>query len=203
LPRDARLAGWSLGGQLALQLARRDELRVRGLVLISTTPRFVRSADWPYGLPASVLAGFAAALERDQQRTLRDFLELPVRGSAQAEGVLATLQQALRERAEPAALAAGLEMLRENDLRALVRTVDLPTLVIAGQYDRVTPPAAAQALVEMMPNAQLLAIARAGHAPFLSHPDVVLEAMLAAPARAGVVGDIAASPAADRATAAP
>jgi pimeloyl-[acyl-carrier protein] methyl ester esterase len=184
LPHDALLVGWSLGGQLALQLACHDELRIRGLVLISTTPRFVRSADWPYGLAATVLAGFAAALERDQQRTLEDFLALQVRGSAEADAVMTTLRQALREPAEPAALAAGLEMLRDNDLRALARTLELPTLVIAGQYDRVAPPAAAQALVQMMPDARLLTVARAGHAPFLSHPQVVLEALLAAPRRA-------------------
>jgi pimeloyl-[acyl-carrier protein] methyl ester esterase len=180
LPCDALLVGWSLGGQLALQLAGRNALRVRGLVLIATTPRFVRSEDWPYGLPASVLAGFAAALERDQARTIADFLALQVRGSAEADAVLRTMQQALHERTEPEALSAGLGMLRDNDLRELARTLDIPTLIIAGQYDRVTPPAAARALAQLMPDAQLLEVARAGHAPFLSHPQTVIDALLAA-----------------------
>jgi pimeloyl-[acyl-carrier protein] methyl ester esterase len=179
LPPEALLVGWSLGGQLALQLAAGGALPVRGLVLMASTPRFLRSADWPHGLPAVVLERFAAELERDPQRVLADFLLLQVRGSAEAETVLAALQRALETRAAAPALAAGLAMLRDNDLRELARGLQVPTLVIAGQYDRVTPPAAARALVQLLPQGRLLMLPRAGHAPFLSHPRAVLEALLA------------------------
>jgi len=180
LPQDALLVGWSLGGQLALQLAAGRALRVRALVLIATTPRFVRGPDWPHGLPAEVLERFAAQLQSDPQRTLEEFLELQVRGSAEPAAVLAELRQAVQTRAAPPALAAGLAMLRDNDLRELARGLTVPTLVIAGQYDRVTPPSAARALSELMPHAQCLALPRAGHAPFLSHRQAVLEALLGA-----------------------
>jgi pimeloyl-[acyl-carrier protein] methyl ester esterase len=181
LPQDALLVGWSLGAQLALQLAAGGTLRVQRLALIASTPRFVRSEDWPHGLAPAVLQQFAAQLQRDPRRTLMDFLSLQVRGSARADIVLASLQQTLLEHGEPQnlALAAGLERLQHNDLRALARALCVPTLVIAGQYDRVTPCAAAQALVEMMPQAELLALPRAGHAPFLSHGQEVLAALLA------------------------
>jgi len=181
LPQEALLVGWSLGGQLALQLAAQDALRVRGLVLIATTPRFVQAADWPHGLPAAWLEQFALQLERDTQRTLADFLALQVRGSTRADFVLAALQQALQESAAPQALAAGLAMLRHNDLRELARGLTVPTLVVAGQYDRVTPLAAALALVQLLPRARLLPVPRAGHAPFLSHRPMVLEALLGWP----------------------
>jgi pimeloyl-[acyl-carrier protein] methyl ester esterase len=42
-------------------------------------------------------------------------------------------------------------------------------LVIAGQYDRVTLPAASRALAEALPDARYVEIRRAAHAPFLSH----------------------------------
>jgi pimeloyl-[acyl-carrier protein] methyl ester esterase len=181
LPSDALLVGWSMGAQLALQLAAGGALRVRQLALIACTPRFVHSEDWPHGLPPALLPQFARQLASDPRRTLADFLSLQVRGSARADIVLATLQQALLEHGEPqsVALAAGLTSLQHNDLRALARTLRVPTLVIAGQYDRVTPCAAAQALVAMLPQAQLLALPRAGHAPFLSHGQDVLAALLA------------------------
>jgi pimeloyl-[acyl-carrier protein] methyl ester esterase len=181
LPHDALLVGWSLGGQLALRLAADGALRVRQLALIACTPRFVRSPDWPHGLSPALLELFAQQLTSDPRRTLTDFLSLQVRGSARADIVLSSLQQALLEHGEPQApaLAAGLQQLQHNDLRALARTLRVPTVVIAGQYDRVTPCAGAQALVELMPQARLLALPRAGHAPFLSHGQDVLAALLA------------------------
>ena len=180
LPRGATLLGWSLGGQLALQLASQPALAVRRLVLVATSPRFVQAPDWPHGLPAATLRAFAAQLQRDPERTVADFLDLQVRGSADADAVRATLQQTLRQHgaAHPQALRAGLALLEHNDLRALARSVDVPALLVAGQYDRVTPPQAAAALAQLMPQAQLLQIARAGHAPFLSHPAPLSAALL-------------------------
>jgi pimeloyl-[acyl-carrier protein] methyl ester esterase len=180
LPRAAVLVGWSLGGQLALQLAAEPALAVRRLVLIASSPRFVRAEDWPHGLAAATLRQFAAQLEHDAGHTIDDFIELQLRGSADAAAVRATLQDALRVHgsAAPAALAAGLVLLEHNDLRALARRIEVPALVIAGQYDRVTPPQAGQALAQLLPQGQLLNIRRAGHAPFLSHPGQVAAALL-------------------------
>lgn len=184
LPPAATLVGWSLGGQLALQLASQQDLAVRRLVLIATSARFVQSPDWPAGLPAATLRSFAGQLERDAARTiadiLADFLELQVRGSRDAAAVRMRLQEALQRHgmAQPQALRAGLALLEHNDLRELARRIDMPALVIAGQNDRVTPPAAAQALARLLPQAELLQIPRAGHAPFLSHPSPVAAALL-------------------------
>jgi len=181
LPRDAVLVGWSLGGQLALQLAAEPALAVRRLVLIASSPRFVRADDWPHGLAAATLRQFAAQLEHDVGHTIDDFIELQLRGSAEADAVRATLKDSLARHgaAQPDALAAGLTLLEHNDLCALAQQVELPALVIAGQYDRVTAPAAGEALSQLLPQAQLLTIRRAGHAPFLSHPGQVNDALLA------------------------
>src|SRR5277367_1322748 len=84
LPRGATLVGWSLGGQLALQLASQPALAVRRLVLVASSPRFVRADDWPYGLAAATLRQFAAQLEHDVGHTIDDFIELQLRGSADA-----------------------------------------------------------------------------------------------------------------------
>lgn len=181
LPRAAVLVGWSLGGQLALQLAADPALAVRRLVLIATSPRFVRADDWPHGLPAATLRQFAAQLEHHAGNTVDDFIELQLRGSADAAAVRATLQDSLRQHgaAQGAALAAGLTLLEHNDLRALAPRIQVPALVIAGQHDRVTAAAAGQTLSQLLPQGQLLTIRRAGHAPFLSHPGQVAAALLA------------------------
>jgi len=171
LPSRFALLGWSLGGQIALRLAAQTPARIAALILISTTPRFTRAADWSAGLPAAVLDGFAKHLQRDYRRTISDFLEWQVRGAMAADATLAALRATLLNHGEAsgAALRAGLELLRVSDLRSVLPSISAPSLLIAGQYDRVTPAAAAQSMLESMPDARLLEIRRAGHAPFLSH----------------------------------
>jgi pimeloyl-[acyl-carrier protein] methyl ester esterase len=187
------LLGWSLGGQFALRLAAARTAGLHRLVLIAATPRVPAGPDWPYGAPPERLAQQAASLRADYQRTVSDFLELQVRGSAEAAAALTQLRTALfahgtqsvyntphrntglEQLAENPggrqldALACGLELLRNSDLRPLLARITLPTLVIAGQYDRVTMPAASRALADALPNASYVEIRRAAHAPFLSH----------------------------------
>lgn len=165
------LLGWSLGGQIALQLAATVDDAADRLVLIATTPRLTAGPDWPHGAPPERLTAQAEGLETDYRRTVSDFLELQVRGSAGSAAALEQLRAALFAHGYPgvAALARGLDLLRETDLRPLLADITLPTLVIAGQYDRVTLPAASHALADSLPNARYVEIRRAAHAPFMSH----------------------------------
>ena len=165
------LLGWSLGGQIALDLAAAMPGSVERLILVATTPRFATCPDWPYGMPASVLEKMARQLRTNYKRTVNDFLELQVRGSVASEKVLADLQASLfaHGEAHPKALVSGLETLESSDLRPMLHLVRAPALVIAGQYDRVTLPAASRALAEALPAARYIEIRRAAHAPFLSH----------------------------------
>lgn len=181
LPRDCVLLGWSMGATLAMQAVLAKPGHVRALVLLHATPRFVAGDDWPQGMAPALLAQFARALEVDYARTVSDFLDLQVRGSRDAPTVLAGLRTALHAHgdAHPAALAAGLALLQQADLRAALPTLAAPTLVCSGQYDRVTPPRAAAALAAALPNGEHREFARAGHACFLSHADEVADTLLA------------------------
>lgn len=167
------LVGWSLGGQLALRAALIAPRRIARLVLISTTPRFLRALDWPQGVDNELLRDMQARLAQDWRGTLSDFLELQVRGSRDAVATLHTLRAALLAHGavQPRALAAGLTLLASTDLRARLAQIQIPTLVIAGQHDRVTRPAAGAALAAALPQARFVEFQRAAHAPFLSHPE--------------------------------
>lgn len=181
LPARCVLLGWSLGGQIALRLAALYPQRVDRLILVAATPRFTASADWPHGLPVATLEQFAASLARDPRQTVTDFLELQVRGSADSHFVLTELRHAVFDHglARPEALAAGLEILRTNDLRPELPRVRQKSLVIAGRYDRLTPPAASRELARLLPDARLHEFRRAGHAPFLSHAAAFVERLQA------------------------
>lgn len=177
LPDAAIVLGWSLGGQVALELAAAFPEKVSALVLLASTPRFVADADsgWAQGVAPEVLAGFAMQLQSDLRATIRDFLELQVRGSRHAAATRATLEAALHDhgKAQPGALSRALEMLRTTDLRARLVNITAPALVIGGEHDRLTPPGATRALAAALRSGTHLELPRCGHAPLLSHTDAV------------------------------
>ena len=78
------------------------------------------------------------------------------------------------------ALAAALDVLASVDLRDQVGAIDLPVRLIAGDRDMLTPLAAAKWLAQALPRGSLRIIRGAAHAPFLSHPDAFVAAMLEA-----------------------
>jgi pimeloyl-[acyl-carrier protein] methyl ester esterase len=165
------LLGWSLGGQIALDLAAAMPAQIDKLVLVATTPRFVAAADWPYGMKLEVITKMATQLRGDYQQTVRDFLDLQVRGSMDGTNVVEQMRHALsvHGEAKPEALEAGLNTLATSDLRPTVPHVRTPTLVIAGQNDRITAPGASRVLAAALPDARYVEMRRAAHAPFLSH----------------------------------
>jgi pimeloyl-[acyl-carrier protein] methyl ester esterase len=165
------LLGWSLGGQIALDLAAAMPARVEKLVLVATTPRFVAAPDWPYGMKADAIEKMAKQLREDYQQTIRDFLDLQVRGSVEGASVIEQLRKALfvHGQAKPEALETGLSTLATSDLRPTLPHVRTPTLVVAGQNDRITAPGASRALAEALPDARYVEMRRAAHTPFLSH----------------------------------
>ena len=178
LPPACTLIGWSLGGMVAATLAAAGHPSIRRLVLIATTPRFVAGPDWRHGLASEVVEEFAGELERDYQGLVRRFLSLQARGDEQASALLRTLRAQVFARGEPdrAALRAGLDILRRADLREAACRIGVPTLVVAGERDRLTLPGAASWLAGHIPGARLVMIPGAGHAPFLSHPQRCLAA---------------------------
>ncbi|MCJ7451729.1 MAG: pimeloyl-ACP methyl ester esterase BioH [Steroidobacteraceae bacterium] len=180
VPRGAVLVGWSLGGMIALELARQEPQRASAMVLLATTPRFVAGGDWPHGMDATVLDEFAQGLADDHRGTVQNFLALQARGDERALDTLRLLRRNLDAHGppDPRALAAGLEILRTVDLRHILPGIALPALVIAGQRDRLTPAAAGRALASALPTADFVEIAHGGHAPFLSHGRQVLDEVL-------------------------
>lgn len=186
LPAECSVIGWSLGGMVGVRLATLYPERIPRLALIGTSPCGARRRDWPHGLDEPVLAGLATRLGRDWRATMQDFVALEVRGEPEPLATLRELKRELYAHGAPstAALAAGLAILRGTDLRPELPRLRARTLVIGGEYDRLAPPAAVAALAALVPGARLESIARAAHAPFLSHRERVeslLRDFLAAP----------------------
>ena len=191
-PRRATYIGWSLGGLIAMELARRLPQRVERLVLMATTPRFMSGPGWPCGVAPDVLGSFGAGLAADYRKTVHDFLTLQVRGDSHAVELLRTLRRRVFAHGEPdpAALADGLTVLAETDLRQRLSEIHHPTLVLAGEHDRLCPADASRRLAQALPDAELDIITGASHAPFLSHRDAVLERLQTFVGTAPVSADV-------------
>ncbi len=167
-PDKAWWLGWSLGGLLTLNLAQRHPERVRGLLQLASTPRFVTSDDWPQGVETAVFDQFADQLTGDVDRTLGRFLALQVRGAARSGATLRRLRTQLAQRPRPRAdaLRAGLRLLQDSDLRAVPAALTVPLHWLFGGRDTLVP----ASIGAQLPGRHAV-VGGAGHAPFLSHPD--------------------------------
>lgn len=173
------LLGWSLGGTVALGWALAEPGRVARLILTGTTPCFVVRPGWPHAMAAATLQRFGDELAASYRLTLQRFVALQVHGSEHAGTVRAQLRGELFARGEPspATLRAALELLSAVDLRDQVAAIGQATLVIAGERDALTPPAAGAWLARALPRGSFHLIRGAAHAAFLSHPEAFLAAV--------------------------
>jgi pimeloyl-[acyl-carrier protein] methyl ester esterase len=170
LPPDAIWIGWSLGALVALDAARAG--LARKLVLTGGTPCFMERDDWHHGFARAALDALGSDLETNFRATLLRFLSLNVGDEPEARTVLRELRARIFDHGEPGvtSLRAGLALLRCTDLRPVLGEIPTPTLIIHGARDRLAHPLAAQSLAKDLPNARLLMVPGAAHAPFLSHP---------------------------------
>ena len=107
--------------------------------MLCASPRFVRGADWKYGVSAEIFQDFAEGLRADYRGTLDRFVALEAFGSDHAKEEIHALRHGLFARGEPAArvLADGLELLETVDLRAGLPALSTPSLWLAGRRDRL------------------------------------------------------------------
>ncbi len=180
LPSRGHLLGWSIGGQLAIELSHRAPDQIDKLILVGTTPRFIENDDWAFGKKATVLDQFAANLIDNYDATIRGFLALQILNQPNQRATIAALQTAVSARGAPnaAQLTAGLALLRSNDMRNRLAHIPHPTLVIQGDRDALTSEAAALWLAIQIAHCQYEMIPFATHAPFLSHRDIFVPLLM-------------------------
>ena len=167
--------GWSLGGLVAMKVAELFPDNVSKLVLLASTPAFVKRDDWLHAVDKSVFENFASDLRDDLKSTITRFLSLQVRGADDSRNTLKQLRNILfsKELANERALRDGLLLLKQTDLRDQFKNLQLPILLLNGERDTLIPQAVVQDLAGN--NIKSNIIENAGHAPFLSHPDQCAE----------------------------
>ncbi|MEZ5409646.1 MAG: alpha/beta fold hydrolase [Acidimicrobiales bacterium] len=170
LPRVA-VVGHSMGGFVAQELALRHPDRVDRLVLVSTAPAF-GGADGPEGLPAAEF--LAARMEPVNEGRRMQYIARQVVPTMVAPNCPLTVQEAamkLMGALSPASYRAALEAVVRFDARSRLPELSLPTLCVTGRADTATPPADAERLAGLIPDARLELIDGAGHLLPMERPD--------------------------------
>lgn len=170
IPDHSLVCGWSLGGLLAIALAERYPAKVRQLALVAATPCFLQQHDWP-GMKALVMQQFAESLQHNLTQTINRFLAIQAMGSVSAKSDALTLKQAIAAypQATAEALSAGLDFLSSQDLRQSFTSLTQPIVGCFGALDSLVPAAVLPVLQQLQPNASFKVLAKASHAPFISH----------------------------------
>jgi proline-specific peptidase len=180
--RRVDLLGHSAGGPIALAYAAEHPDRLRRLVLVTTYleggPEFEQErealrtarADEPWYAEAMDAAdGMRYARAAEQQRLSR--LQRPFyygRWDDRTQQHAAAADRQMSPRAETG-IAAGLRA--AGDRTAELSAVDVPTLVVAGGLDVITPPSGGRRLAESLPAAEFVLLDGVGHFPWVDGPE--------------------------------
>jgi len=186
IPPQTSILAWSLGGLIAQHIALQQPDKVKQLCLVASSPCFVQTASWQTAMQKQFLENFAVSLNNDFSGTLSRFLALQFLGVKGVQTEIKQLrQQLLAHPPATQALIDGLAILQTanfNQSTAIEEIKEngnsnIPIHWILGRLDRLVPISVATVLANR-PNNTVTTIAKAGHAPFISHPQEFLNAVL-------------------------
>lgn len=141
---DSIVLGWSLGGNVALQLCAEGLLQPRALLLFACNPCFIAAKDWPTAMDARVFSRFAGQFEDDSAACTRRFQGLVMHGDGNMRDLRKRIPSlgASLSVAQRRTQAAALECLRRSDARDFLlarQGLDMPVLFVLGAEDALVP----------------------------------------------------------------
>ena len=182
--RDFTLMGFSMGGgEVARYIGKYGSQSVSKAVIISGVPPYLlKTADNPEGVEASVFEGIQKAIATDRYafftEFFKNFFNLDVLLGKRISEQVVQASWNVAAGASPVASLACVSTWHE-DFRSDVAKIDVPTLVIHGEADRIGPfQAAGQRTARLVKGAQLVGIKEGPHAVSWTHAEEVNSALL-------------------------
>lgn len=164
------------GGEIARYLSRHGADRIARTVFVaSTTPFLLKTTDNPDGIDKSFYDHMVAEVNKDRPHYLASVapiffgVDLP-NVSVSPEMMQWAVELALQ--ASPKASIDTIRALSETDLRADLRTVTVPTLIIHGDRDKYVPiEVSGYKTAQLIPSNQLIVYEGAAHGLFITHKE--------------------------------
>ncbi len=172
IANDAILLGNGFGGTVALAFALAHPERISKLLL----------SDAAAGFPPEGRKAFAVMAEKVAEAGLGAIAEIAAK-RVFSPAFLAAHPEKIEERKavllaiDPEAFQAACKILQEADLTPLLHRLNVPTLVVCGEFDQATPPALNKAIAENVAGARYVELPGCGHCPPLEQPEQFLAAV--------------------------
>jgi 3-oxoadipate enol-lactonase len=174
----ALVCGLSMGGYAAFSLWRRHQNRVAGLLLADTRAE----ADDEAGRERR--RAVAEKARAEGSGPIADNPP-PLLSDGAAPALWERVRDIIRRQPGEAIAAASLGMAERPDSTPILPTIDVPTTIVVGSADALTPPPMSEAMAEAIPGGELVVLEGAGHLSNLESPEEFLSALRKLAARVG------------------
>jgi class 3 adenylate cyclase len=184
------LVAEDVSGPRAVHFSVTHPERVSALVLVNSYAHYVREHDYPWGFPATSLDRYIAALRESWGTSAAVEIFAPSRVSD--ERFRAWFARSVRSTGGPDQTADMVRADLEQDVRPLLASISVPTLVIHREGNRYIRLGAGRYLADHIPGAKLVVLPGHDHAFFVGDTDALadeIEEFLTG-ARSGGEGDV-------------
>jgi class 3 adenylate cyclase len=169
----AAIFGVSEGGPMSTLFAATYPDRAASLVLYGTFPRLVKTPDFPEGLSRENMDALMTRVRAEWGGPVGVDVWAPSElGNREFESWWARL---LRQGTSPTGASELMDLYRHIDVRAVLPTIDLPTLILHREADRVIPVRFARYMEEKIPGAALVELPGADHLAWVGDQDGLLD----------------------------
>ena len=162
--KEATLFGYSEGGPMCALFAATYPERTHALVLMGSYARRQSAPDYKYGLSDENSEQLLKAIELEWGSPLD--IEQRIPSLAANPRFKSWWAKFMRAGASPASAAALMRMNFQIDVRPILQSIRIPTLILHAKHDRVVDIGAGRYLAQNIPNARLVEIDANDHVPF-------------------------------------
>ena len=172
-PERFALAGLSMGGYVAMEAMRQAPDRVERLALLDTSAR-PDTQEARQDRMALISLAEAGRLDEVVEKL---WPRLASPGRRNDEALKSVVAAMMRETGPDAFIRQQRAIMGRPDSRASLSVIEIPTLVLVGEADLITPPDIAREIAERIEWASLVVVPGAGHLSTLEQPEQVSTAM--------------------------
>ena len=171
--KEAVLVGYSEAGTMVALFAATYPERTHSIIMIGSFARRIRTDDYPFGAAPEAYQAFINDIENNWGGPVGMAARVP--SKVHDEQFKSWWSKFLRMGASPSTAEAITRMNMEVDVRNILPSIKVPTLIIHADGDLVIGLDHGKYLAENIPNARLVVVRTDDHIPWIGAPNKILE----------------------------